>query len=52
MKILFGMFFGGVIGFFIGLFGKATDGPFPIGNNPIATAIIGAVLGAAIAAGR
>ena len=52
MKIILGIVIGGAIGFGIGYFGKCVSGACPLTSNPIISTIIGATIGAVIAAGR
>jgi tetrahydromethanopterin S-methyltransferase subunit C len=52
MRIIIGALIGGGIGFLVGYFGKCTSGTCPLTSNPIVSTIIGAVLGALIAAGK
>jgi len=52
MRIIIGALIGGGIGFLVGYFGKCASGTCPLTSNPIVSTIIGAVLGALIAAGK
>lgn len=52
MKIILGVLIGGAVGFVVGYFGKCASGTCPLTGNPIISTIIGALLGALIAAGR
>lgn len=52
MKMILGIVIGGAIGFGIGYFGKCASGACPLTSNPVISTIIGAVIGAMIAAGR
>ena len=52
MRIIIGALIGGSIGFLVGYFGKCASGTCPLTGNPIVSTIIGALLGAFIAAGK
>lgn len=52
MRIIIGALIGSGIGFLVGYLGKCTSGTCPMTGNPIISTIIGAVLGALIAAGK
>jgi len=52
MRIIIGVLIGGSIGFLVGHFGKCASGTCPLTGNPIVSTIIGALLGAFIAAGK
>jgi len=52
MRIIIGALIGGSIGFLVGYLGKCTSGTCLLTGNPIISTIIGAVLGALIAAGK
>lgn len=52
MKMMLGIVIGAAIGFGIGYLGKCTSGACPLTSNPIISTIIGAVIGAMIAAAR
>jgi hypothetical protein len=52
MRIIIGALIGGGIGFLVGYLGKCASGTCPLTGNPIISTIIGAVLGALIAAGK
>jgi F0F1-type ATP synthase assembly protein I len=51
MKIILGVVIGGIVGFGISYLVKCTSGACPLTSNPIISTIIGAVLGAMVAAG-
>jgi hypothetical protein len=48
LKVILGIFVGGLIGFGIGYFGKCSSGMCPLTSNPIISTIIGAILGAIV----
>ena len=52
MKIVLGAVIGGAAGFAIGYFSKCVSGTCPLTGNPVISTIIGALLGALIAAGK
>jgi hypothetical protein len=52
MRIIIGVLVGGSIGFLVGYVGKCSSGACPLTGNPIISTIIGALLGALIAAGK
>jgi hypothetical protein len=52
MRIIIGALIGGGIGFLVGYLGKCTSGTCPLTGNPIISTIIGALLGALMAAGK
>jgi hypothetical protein len=52
MKMILGIVIGAAIGFGIGYFGKCASGACPLTSNPVISTIIGAMIGAMVAAGR
>jgi hypothetical protein len=50
MKIMIGVLIGAVAGFAVGHFGKCASGTCPLTSNPIISTVIGAMLGALLAA--
>lgn len=52
MKIVIGIIAGAAIGFAVGYFGKCASGTCPLTSNPWVSTVIGASLGALLAAGK
>jgi len=50
MKIVIGAVIGGAIGLGLGYFGKCTSGACPLMSNPVVSTILGALIGALLAA--
>ena len=50
MKIVIGAAIGGVIGFGLGYLGKCTSGACPLMSNPAVSTVLGALIGALLAA--
>lgn len=52
MKIVLGIVIGAAIGAAVGYFGKCASGTCPMTSNPYISAVIGAILGGMLAAGK
>ncbi len=50
MKIALGVLIGGVMGFAVGYFGKCASGVCPLTSNPLISTVLGAIIGAMLAA--
>jgi hypothetical protein len=52
VRILLGVLIGGSVGFVVNYFGKCALGACPLTGNPFVSVVIGALLGALVAAGK
>ncbi|MBU0549811.1 MAG: hypothetical protein KKH80_04040 [Candidatus Omnitrophica bacterium] len=52
MKILLGILIGAGIGYAIGFVARCTQGICPLTSNPVILSLVGALLGAMLAAGK
>ena len=50
MKMVLGIVIGGAVGFGIGYFGRCVSGACPLMGNPVLSTIVGALVGALLAA--